>query len=159
MKTLVVYYSRTGVTRTVAEALAKELQGDLEEIVDLKKRSGALGWFGSAGDAMLKRRTGIGPAKKDPAGYDLVVIGTPIWAFTMTPAVRTYLTAHREALKRVAFFCTMGGSGGARAFRQMGKIVGRAPVATLALIEKDVKANQHGERVTDFASRLAAAPA
>jgi flavodoxin len=43
MKTLVVYYSRTGTTRKVAEAIAGILRCDIEEVVDTKKRSGILG--------------------------------------------------------------------------------------------------------------------
>ena len=38
-KVLVVYYSRTGATRRLAEALAKALQADIEPIIDRKNRS------------------------------------------------------------------------------------------------------------------------
>ena len=44
MKCLVVYYTRTGKTKFVAEAIATQLGADLEEVVDLKKRGGAIGW-------------------------------------------------------------------------------------------------------------------
>jgi hypothetical protein len=50
MKTLVVYYSRTGNAKFVAETAAKELGADVEEIVDRKSRAGPLGWV-SAGKA------------------------------------------------------------------------------------------------------------
>jgi flavodoxin len=43
-KVLVVYYSRTGATRTLAEALAKALQADIEPIIDRKNRSGIFGY-------------------------------------------------------------------------------------------------------------------
>jgi flavodoxin len=45
MKTLVVYYSRTGKTRFVAERVASELKADIEEVVDLKNRSGRFGFL------------------------------------------------------------------------------------------------------------------
>ena len=85
MKALVVYYSRSGVTRKVAQALAAALGAEIEEIVDTKDRSGAGGWLKAGADASLKRLTAIQPMTKDPAGYDLVVIGTPVWGWTMTP--------------------------------------------------------------------------
>ena len=49
MKSLVVYYTRTGNARFVAETIAAEIGSDVEEVIDLKKRTGALGlskrWF------------------------------------------------------------------------------------------------------------------
>ena len=46
MKTLVACYSRTGTTKAVGMAIAKELGADFDEIVDLKRRSGlSIGLF------------------------------------------------------------------------------------------------------------------
>jgi flavodoxin len=155
-RTLVVYYSRTGVTRGVAHVLAGELGADLEELHDRKDRSGPLGYLVACKDAVLRRPTDIEPPQKDPAAYDRVVVGTPVWAFTMAPAVRTYLGQHGPALKRAAFFCTMGGSGDQRTFRHMAELVGRPPAGTLALLEKDVRRGAFAAAVKEFAARLAA---
>jgi len=46
LKSLVVYYSRTGNARFVAETIAAEVGADVEEVLDLKKRSGPLGFLG-----------------------------------------------------------------------------------------------------------------
>jgi flavodoxin len=106
MKSLVVYYSRTGKTRWAAETIAATLCADLEEVVDLKKRGGPIGWIGGGKDATRKSLTEIAPAKRNPADYDLVVIGTPIWAWSPTPAIRTYLAQNDLAAKKVALFYT-----------------------------------------------------
>jgi flavodoxin len=45
MKSLVVYYSRSGNTRFVAEQISEEIGADIEEIIDIKKRKGLLGLF------------------------------------------------------------------------------------------------------------------
>jgi flavodoxin len=45
MKALVVFYSRTGATKQVAEALAESLNCDSEELIDTKKRGGPLGFL------------------------------------------------------------------------------------------------------------------
>lgn len=37
MKTLLVYYSRTGVTRMIADTISESVKCDIEEIVDTKK--------------------------------------------------------------------------------------------------------------------------
>jgi flavodoxin len=106
MKCLVVYYTRTGKTKFVAEAIAAQLGADLEEIVDLKKRGGAIGWINGGKDASRKSLTEIAPTQKAPADYDLVVIGTPIWAWAPTPAIRTYISKNSLSGKKVALFYT-----------------------------------------------------
>ncbi len=154
MKTLIVYYSRTGVTRTVAEALGERLAADVEEIRDAKKRTGALGSLGAGKDAMMRRLTEISEATHDPAGYDLVVIGTPVWAFTMAPAVRTYLAKHGHAVAKAASFCTMGGSGDKRTFQHVSELLGKKPTATLALLEKEVRSGAFAEKLDGFVAAL-----
>lgn len=59
MKTLVVFYSRTGNTKKMAKILAKELHADIDEIVDLKNRKGILGYIFSGRDAMKQLKTKI----------------------------------------------------------------------------------------------------
>ena len=106
MKCLVVYYTRTGKTRDVAETIAAELGADLEEIVDLKKREGKLGWLSGGRDAMQKKQTEIAPTAKASCDYDLVLLGTPIWAWAPTPALRTYVARNVLVGRRVAVFYT-----------------------------------------------------
>jgi flavodoxin len=106
MKSLVVYYTRTGKTKVVAETVAAELGADLEEIVDLKKREGKLGWIMAGKDASQKNQTEIAPLKRAPCDYDLIVLGTPIWAWSPAPAIRTYITRNPLESKKVAVFYT-----------------------------------------------------
>jgi flavodoxin len=106
MKCLVVYYTRTGKTKFVAESIAAQLGADIEEVVDLKKRDGPLGWINGGKDATRKSLTEIAPTQKAPTDYDLVVLGTPIWAWAPTPAFRTYISKNSLAGKKVALFYT-----------------------------------------------------
>jgi len=108
VKSLVVYYSRTGNAKFVAETIASELGSDIEEIVDLKKRAGKLGWMSAGRDSMQEKETKIAPTKIVPTGYDLIVIGTPIWAWRPTPAIRTYIVNNDFSGKKVALFFTIG---------------------------------------------------
>jgi len=111
MKSLVVYYSRTGTTRAVGKAIAEELGASCEEIIDLKKRTGLrpIRWLIAGMDAWRKKLTKI-KTQKEPERYDMIIIGTPIWEGKMTPAVRTYLTNKNLDGKKEGFFCTAGGS-------------------------------------------------
>ncbi len=155
MKTLVVYYSRTGVTRKVAELIVKELNCDFEEIVDTKDRSGVKGFMSGGNDATLKKLAIIKNIKVDPKSYDLVIIGTPVWAFTMTPAIRTYITNNKDMLKNVALFCTVGGLGGKKTLREMEDLINKKPVSTLELLTKDMTKGDYAAKIRSFIEELA----
>ncbi len=65
------------------------------------------------------------------------MIGTPVWFWRLSSPVRSWLAQHRPQ-RRVAFFCTMGGSGAQRVFATMAALLGKPPVATLALTEAQI---------------------
>ncbi len=109
LKSLVVYYSRTGNARFVAETIAAEVGADVEEVIDLKKRSGIFGYLSGGSDARRGRETEIAPTKKSPEGYDLIIVGSPIWAGRATPAITTYLRKNDLSGKKVAIFFVQGG--------------------------------------------------
>ena len=107
MKTLVVYYSRTGNTRFVAEEITAELGADIEEIVDLKSREGKMGWLSASRDATSNHQTKIAETTRNPADYDLIAVGTPVWAWSPSSAIRTYIAKHDLSGKNVALFFTL----------------------------------------------------
>ena len=109
MKSLVVYYSRTGNTRYVAQTIAAQIGADAEEVIDLKKRSGIFGYLSGGKDARQGKETEISPLTKTLANYDLIVVGSPIWAGKPTPAIVTYLKKNDLSGKKVAVFFTQGG--------------------------------------------------
>ncbi len=85
----------------------------------VKGTGGRLGLFGSlrsAEEAWRERPAAIEPPRRDPSSYDLIIIGTPVWAWSTSSPVRAYLTAMKARLPDVAFFCTLGASGRARVF-------------------------------------------
>jgi flavodoxin len=153
-KTLVVYHSRTGNTRRVAQALAQRLDADLDEIRIVQPLGGALGYAMCAIEAIAGLAPALRSMHRNPAAYGLVLIGTPVWFWSLASPVRSWLEKH--ALKhRVAFFCTMGGSGGQRVFATMAELAGRDPVATLALLEKELD-RPFERRLDAFVERLQA---
>lgn len=157
MKPLVVFYSRTGTTKRVGEALAGMLACDSEELVDTQKRSGPLGLMTAGRDARAKKLTTLADIRHDPALYDLVILGTPIWAYTLSSAMRTYITTNKSKFKRVAFFCTQGTQGGAESqqlFDEMEALCERRPVNTLALNNEEVKKGTYQDKLRQFADGL-----
>jgi flavodoxin len=139
MKALVVYYSKSGNTREIGQNIAREIQCDIEEIYDTQNRSGIIGYIKSAYQANRGKLTTIKPMEKDPSNYDLVIIGTPIWASRPAVAVTTYLTENKDKFKDVAFFVTYGGSGFKKTIQTMEKIIGTKPVQTMGIRAKEIE--------------------
>lgn len=155
-RTLVVFYSRSGNTRRVGHDIAARLGADVEELVeDTRRRRGILGFLRAGYEAFRGRPAHIHATRTDPAAYDLVVIGTPVWSDSVTPAVRAYLEARRGALRDVAFFLTHGSSGRRRVFDQLETLAGRRPLATAAVREGQIGHADAEAIVTRFISDLA----
>jgi len=152
MRTLVVYYSRTGNTRKVAATL----QADVEELQDGKSRKGPIAFVLAGREAMKRTPVARQPLTHDPAAYDVVVVGSPVWASTVCSPVRTFLAQNRASLKKVAWFCTSGGedpAGAEKAFAAMTEASGATPVATLGVGRVALK-NDHTQKVSAFAASL-----
>ncbi len=154
MKVLIIFYSRNGVTKKIAEELGKITSWEVEEIFDIKNRSGAIGYLSAGREAMKKKLTEIKPIEKDLTEYDLIIVGTPIWAWTVSVPVRTFLENYKKDFKRLAFFCTMGGNGAEGAFVEMAKISGLKPIATLSLLTKEVTQNNFVEKLKKFVTEI-----
>jgi flavodoxin len=155
MKCLVVFYSNTGNTEKVAKEISESLDCDLGPIVDLKSRGGSLGFFLAGFDAMLKSGTKIKEPDFDPSEYDLVVIGSPIWAGNIPPALRTYLDSNKGKISQVAFFVTKGGEKPGKVYDEMEEILEKKPVATYSVNSSELE-YLPGFRV--FIDRLRASP-
>ena len=155
MNPLVVFYSRTGTTKKAGLKIAEILNCDFEEIFGTKNRSGALGYVAAGRDATLKKIIEIKHTEKNPADYDMVIIGTPVWAFTMASAIRTYITLNKDNFKKVAFFCTSQSSGGKGPFKHMEELGGIKPIALLDLATKEVSEGKFEEKVREFVEELA----
>lgn len=157
-RTLIVFYSRTGVTQHVARQLAQRLDADLSPIEDIRPRTGMLGYVRSALEAVQSGLPDIRRTAIDPAGYELVVLGTPVWVGHVSSPMRRFLHDRGPELPRVAFFCTQGGRGAETAFREMRDLLGKEPVATCALTDHEVFAEGHVPKVDAFVDRLGERP-
>ncbi|HOO33796.1 MAG TPA: flavodoxin [Thermotogota bacterium] len=113
-KTLVLYYSYEGNTKKIAEIIAKELGADIEEVKPVKEMSsrgfGKFVWGGS--QVVMNRKPALRPIKMNPDDYELIFIGTPVWAFTYAPPIKTVIETGLFKDKKVAFFCTHEGGPG-----------------------------------------------
>ena len=156
MKTLIVYYSRSGVTRRVAQALAERLGADVEELVDTKNRSGAVGFAVACKDAIMKKAVPIKPPAHNPADYDLVVLGSPVWAKTMSSAMRAYLTEQGLGIKLAAVFCTTHTDGIKNTLDDMEQLLSGEVIARAGFRQKPVKRDEYQADLDAFINEITA---
>ena len=111
---LIVYYSLTGNTRFIAETIQEILKADIQEIKPIKdvKPKGAMKYFWGGYKATMKKKPSLEPVENDPKDYDMIIIGTPVWAWTIAPPIRSFLANYNLSNKKVGFWCCHAGSPG-----------------------------------------------
>ena len=117
MKTLVAFFSASGVTRRAAEKLAAATGGDLYEIRPAVPYTRAdLNWQDKRSRSSLEMadpasRPALADTDAPVAGYDRIFLGFPIWWYTAPTIIRTFLESYDFAGKTIVLFATSGGSG------------------------------------------------
>ena len=150
MSVLVAYYSRTDITKKVAEEIAGRLNADTEEIVSTAKYDGKIGYARAGKDAMTVKIIELGDLKYDPSDYDTVYLGVPVWAGKAANPVISYIKQNEGKFNNVKFFVTAGANGFESSFKQMEEFVGKAPLKTLAITTKEVKNGEFKEKLDSF---------
>jgi flavodoxin len=112
MKSIIIYYSYSGNTRKVAEVLAEHLRQKGEaEILELKAEDESNSFFRQCKRAFWHKKAEIAAVNFDLSGYDLICVGTPVWAFGPAPAVNAYLDQCLGVNGKDAILFTTYGSG------------------------------------------------
>ena len=115
-KILVAYFSASGVTKRVAENMAKAAKADLFEIQPEKPYTRAdLNWMdkNSRSTVEMKDRS-CRPAmavKPDVSGYGVILVGFPVWWYREPSIIDTFMESADFTGRTVVPFCTSGGSG------------------------------------------------
>jgi flavodoxin len=138
-RVLVTYYSLSGNTERVAKDLAARLGADLQQVREHVDRRGLLGYLKAALDSLHERSAMLGELERSAADYELVLVGTPIWAGKITPAVRTYLKTIRGQARRIAFFTTSGSTDIARVLPAMERLAGAAAAGSAGFTDRELR--------------------
>ena len=111
MKTSIIYYSYSGITRGIAEKIQKSCGGDLVEVKSKENYSAITAYTLGCYRAMKEECDPIEPGTIDVSASDLIVIGTPVWAFKATPAINAAIAALKGCDgKKAVIFATCGSS-------------------------------------------------
>lgn len=133
-KTLVAYFSASGVTERVAKTLAEAANADLFEIAPAQPYTAAdLDWTNKQSRSTVEMqdeacRPAMAKATPKLDGYDTVFVGFPVWWYVEPRIIDTFLESADFAGKRIVPFATSGGSALGEAPRRMAKF---APGATV----------------------------
>lgn len=145
---VVVFYSRTGNTKKVGELIAQKLNCKSEEIIDNKNRKGPI----RAIEAVIRSKAPTTIQNMSDPHDRLVIIGTPIWWYSQTPAVKAYLEKYKP--RNVAFFFTTAVDKNITAFVDMENTCGVKPIANLGIDRTDMKDLKNSEKVELFTQTI-----
>ncbi len=160
MQTLIVYYSLEGNTEYVVNAIAGKLSADVLKLVPKKAYSdkGFSKFFWGGKSAVMAETPELEPYNVDFSEYDQVVIGSPVWAGTFTPPIRTFVKDNKAALsgKRISAFACQSGAGAEKAFAKLRDFIGIDEFyAHMILIDPKVKPSDENDTIMDkFCQRL-----
>lgn len=116
-KKLVAYFSASGVTARVAEALAKASGADIYEIKpEIPYTEADLNWTDKKSRSSVEMndpnsRPAIADKLSDMEQYDVIFVGFPIWWYVAPTIINTFLESYDLTGKIIVPFATSGGSG------------------------------------------------
>lgn len=113
-KILVVYYSLEGNTRLIAKAISEKLSADILEVKpkkDIDSHSKMKYLIGGK-QSVTKEKPELVSYDVNVDDYDILFIGTPVWAWTFAPAIRSFFAKTNLKGKKIALFSCNGGANG-----------------------------------------------
>ena len=129
MKTAVIYYSRSGVTKKIAEKVQKKFNSDMYFVEPEK----AYGNYASAVARVIGEKT----SKNDPvlktkvadfSGYDVVFVGFPVWASSLPQFLQEYISKAGLDGKRVIPFATAGANGKESSLKRLKELLPKSNI-------------------------------
>ncbi|MEO9874949.1 MAG: hypothetical protein ABJM26_02240 [Anderseniella sp.] len=155
MRTLIIYYSRTGTTATIAKSLANRLDADTREISCDRYAGGILRYLLAGYDSVRGNLPEIEMTEFAAEQYDLVLIGTPIWTSHPALPIRTFLNRKPDLPLRVAVFLTHGGHSPAQTcIDELAELLPVPVEAKLTFNGAQVSGGRFADDVSDFAGEL-----
>jgi len=150
VRACVIYYSYSGITRRVAEGIRNASGCDLVEV----RTRAAYSSFTAYTKGVLRSRKGlcdpIEPGEIDVSGYDLLIIGTPVWAWKPSPAINAAVKALRGCEGKMAVVFTTCNNQPGEALPLMRKALEERSVTVMA----EISLNQDDAKNPDAGGEL-----
>lgn len=163
MRTAIVYYSMSGNTKYVADKIADGIKtlGEVD-IIRIEPRKaypdkGAKKFFWGGKSAVMGETPALQPYEFSMEKYDRIIFGTPVWASTFTPPIRTFINENPDIKdKKIAVFTCFSGGGADKAIDKLKRYIGIEKFeAELILIDpKEKVKEENNDKITEFCSML-----
>lgn len=147
-KTLVAYFSASGITARAAKNLAKAVGADLYEILPAVPYTSAdLDWNDKKSRSSLEMkdkasRPELKGHNAPVAEHDIIFLGFPIWWYTAPMIIRTFLEAYDFAGKKILLFATSGGSGLGRTAEELADSCPGADIRNGKMLNEDFSGSE-----------------
>jgi flavodoxin len=147
MTSLVVYYSLTGKTKLVAQAIAETLNAALVEIEETRPRKpGPFIYLTGGAAAFMNRGSKINPIDVDLKQYERIFIGSPNWGSRPAPAINSFIYQTNFEGRSIIPFFSMGGTNAKGALANMtakiekrqGKVAGSFAITSYGLSDEEI---------------------
>ena len=146
MKSLVVYYSLTGKTRLVAQAIAEALNATPVEIEEKRPIPMPFVYLSGGFRAFTNRGSKINPIDVDLKQYERIFIGSPTWAYRPAPAINAFIYQTNFEGRSIVPFFTMGGDNAektvanikAKIEKSRGKVAGSFAITSYRVSDEEI---------------------
>lgn len=105
MKILVVFYSLSGNTRLIADKIAEKINATKLEIKpkkEIENKATKFMWGGM--QVTMNKKPELLPFSVNPLDFDLIFIGTPIWAWRQSAPISSFISQVNLQGKKVAIW-------------------------------------------------------
>ena len=118
---LVVYFSFDGNTKLIAEKIGETLNADVVELKTSKKypTEGIGKYFWGGKSVVFGDKPTLTNESIDLSRYETIIIGTPVWAGSFAPPIRSFVNDYKIVNKKIAIFASHGGGGAAKCFAKL----------------------------------------
>ena len=137
MRNLVVYYSLGGNSKFMAELIKSYTNADILEL-KLKeevKSKGFLKYLWGGKQVISNEKPELQSIDKNLNDYDMIFIGTPVWAWSFSRALNTFFSKYKILDKKIALFCSSGGGKGKTFEKMKNMLLGNEIVGEIDFVD------------------------
>lgn len=156
-KILVTYFSYTGNTKHIAEQVAQQLSADIISLELLEPYSDDYDQVVVQGEAEVQDdfRPKLKNLAIDPSSYDTLVLCSPIWWYTVAPAIKSFLDQYDWAGKTIFPIITNGGYGLGHSLEDIRQLCPQAKLSScLECVFEDTTMQTPEEELTNYIKNL-----
>ena len=156
----IIYYSMSGNTEYVAKNISEKIEADLIKIVPKKAYpdSGFRKFFWGGKSAVMGETPKLEEYEFDSTKYDYIIFGTPVWASSFVPPIRTFIKENKDKLnnKKIAVFVCYSGGGAEKAIEKLKTYLEIDSFkAELVLIDpKEKQTDENINKIEEFCKKI-----